>query len=175
MQRSSFLPSTGCLAVCAQPRPPPNVRAASGPAYGPLYHPPSSALLPAQWWRRQREILGQSSTGRWPILRRKKKKNDDDGDGGRETWGQHLSCIGRPPSSQPHFSGFFPHQSDTRLHHPSLTLSLGLYGKCIYTRWKSARIVGTDNYAEMLIEIMHLASSDIMQINVFTFRLCLDP
>ena len=110
-----------------------------------------------------------------PSAKEEEEKNDDDGDGGRETWGQHLSCIGRPPSSQPHFSGFFPHQSDTRLHHPSLTLSLGLYGKCIYTRWKSARIVGTDNYAEMLIEIMHLASSDIMQINVFTFRLCLDP
>ena len=174
MQRSSFLPSTGCLAVCAQPRPPPNVRAASGPAYGPLYHPPSSALLPAQWWRRQREILGQSSTGRWPILRRKKKKkkNDDDGDGGRETWGQHLSCIGRPPLR----SLISPASS-----HIKVTPGCIIPASHFHSDYTGNVFIQDGNPRALLariimpIEIMHLASSDIMQINVFTFRLCLDP
>ena len=141
--RSCNAPPSSGLAVCAQPRPPPNVRAGSTPN---LYHPPSSALLAAQWRRRQREILGQSSR----ALANPSGKEEEDDDGGRKRnlGAASESCIGRPPSSQPHFSSFFPHQSDTRLHHLSLTLSLGLYGKCIYTGWKSARIVGTDNYAD---------------------------
>ena len=144
LQRSSFL--SCCLAVCAQPRPPPNVRAAQPMVpYTTLPHPPyyplNGRVGREKFWGRA------AAAGRW--RKKKKKTRMMTGRGtGRRNLGAASELHWPTPSSQPHFSGFFPHQSDTGLHHPSLTLSLGLYGKCIYTRWKSARIVGTDNYAD---------------------------
>ena len=91
LQRSSFL--SCCLAVCAQPRPPPNVRAAQPMVpYTTLPHPPYYPLN----GRVGREKFWGRAAGRWPILRGKKKKMMTGG--GRETWGQHLrAALADPP------------------------------------------------------------------------------
>ena len=143
--RSCNAPPSSGLAVCAQPRPPPNVRAAQPMVpYTTLPHPP---YYPLNGGAGREKFWGRAAAaaGRW----RKKKKRTRmmTGRTGRRNLGA-ASELHWPTPSSPHFSSFFPHQSDTGLHHPSLTLSLGLYGKCIYTGWKSARIVGTDNYAD---------------------------
>ena len=124
--------------------------------YTSLPHPP---YYPLNGGAGREKFWGRAAAGRWLIFRRKKKKRKMMMRGtGKRNLGAASELHWPPASSQPHFSGFFPHQSDTRLHHPSLTLSLGLYGNRIYGNPR-ARIVGSDNYAEMLIEIMHLPAA----------------